>query len=195
MATLNFWFDYSCPYAYVASERVEALAARTGAHLRWRPFLLGGVFAANHTPQNLALTMSPAKARYLLVDQRRLADRAGAPFDPPIEHPRRTVAALRATLATGNDPAVIHRFYRAYWAEHRAIEDLDVVRQIAGDHDLDAQKDPLRRETDAAIALGIFGAPVYAIAWNDDDRLDPHFWWGGDREPLVEAALRTGKSS
>lgn len=195
MATLHFWFDYSCPYAYVASERVEALATRTGVPLRWRPFLLGGVFAANQTPQNLAASMSPAKARYLLIDQRRLADRAGAPFDPPVEHPRRTVAALRATLAAGNDPAIIHRFFRAYWAEHRAIEDEAVVREIAGDHDLTAQKEALRRETDTAITLGVFGAPAYAIAWHDDEGLDPHFWWGGDREDLVEAALRAGRVS
>jgi 2-hydroxychromene-2-carboxylate isomerase len=182
MAVLDFWFDYSCPYAYVASTQVEALAARAGATLRWRPMLLGGVFRAVATPQNLATTMSPAKARYLLVDQQRLADRAGVLLRHPPEHPRRTVSALRATLARDNDPAVIHAFYRAYWVDGRAIEDPEVVRAIAGDVDLETAREPLRVATEEAIALGIFGAPAYVVAGR--------LWWGSDRQHFVEAALR-----
>ena len=71
MPTIEFFFDYSCPYAYLASVQVEALAARCGADLVWRPFLLGGVFRALQQPQILPL--SPQKARYLLVDQARQA--------------------------------------------------------------------------------------------------------------------------
>lgn len=181
MKTLEFWFDYSCPYAYVASTQVERLAAECGARLAWRPMLLGGVFRAVGTAQNLAPSLPPAKARYLLVDQLRLADLAGVPFDPPPEHPRRTVAALRATLARGNDPAIIHAFFRAYWAERRAVEDEAVVREIAGEVDLEAQREPLRQATEAAIALGIFGAPAYVV--------DGRMWWGQDRVPMVRRAL------
>jgi len=183
MPTLDFWFDYSCPYAYVASTQVEALAARTGATLRWRPMLLGGVFRAVATPQNLAAGLSPQKARLLAVDQQRMAERAGVPLNHPPEHPRRTVAALRATLARGNDPALIHAFYRAYWVEGRAIEDEAVVRAIAGeDVDLEAGREPLRQLTDEAIALGVFGAPAYVVGGR--------LWWGQDRQHFVEAALR-----
>ncbi len=52
-ARLEFWFDFSCPFAYVASTQVEQLAQRTGAELDLRPMLLGGVFKARGTPQNL----------------------------------------------------------------------------------------------------------------------------------------------
>lgn len=187
MPVLEFWFDYSCPYAWLASRRVEALAARTGATLRWRPMLLGGVFRARDTPQNLAGAMPAPKARYLFMDQARLAHLAGEPLDHPPEHPRRTVAALRATLARGCDPAVIHAFFRAYWAERRPVEDLAVVRAIAGEVDLDAQRDALRDATDEAIALGVFGAPTYVI--RGDDGEPAGLWWGGDREDLVEQAL------
>lgn len=184
MRTLEFWFDYSCPYAYVASTQVERLAAGCGATLAWRPMLLGGVFRAVGTAQHLAPTLPPAKARYLLIDQHRLAARAGVPLDPPPEHPRRTVAALRATLARGMDPSVIHAFFRAYWTERRAIEDPAVVRDIAGDVDLEAQREPLRQATEAAIALGIFGAPAYVV--------DGRMWWGQDRVPMVRRALEAG---
>ncbi len=185
MATLDFWFDYSCPYAYVASTQVEALAARTNATLRWRPMLLGGVFRAVDTPQNLAHSLPAAKVRYLYVDQLRLASRAGVPLHHPMAHPRRTVSALRATLARGTDPAVIHAFFRAYWVEGRAVEDDAVVREIAGDVDLDAQREPLRLLTEEAIALGIFGAPAYVV--------DGRLWWGSDRQHFVETALGGAK--
>ena len=50
---VDFWFDYTCPYAYLASVQVEALCARTGDRLVWRPMLLGGLFRAHGTPQKL----------------------------------------------------------------------------------------------------------------------------------------------
>jgi 2-hydroxychromene-2-carboxylate isomerase len=181
MKTLELWFDYSCPYAYLASTQAEALAERTGARLEWKPMLLGGVFAARATPQNLAGTLSPAKARHMAADQARWADLFGVPLVMPAEHPRRTVAALRATLARGCDPAVIHAFYRAYWVEGRAIEDEAVVRDIAGPVDLAAHKDDLRVRTEEAIALGIFGAPTF--------RVGDAIWWGQDRMHFVEEAL------
>lgn len=186
MKTFEFWFDYSCPYAYLGSVGVEALAARTGARLQWKPMLLGGVFAARATPQNLAGTLSPAKARHLSADLARQADLAGVPLRMPDAHPRRTVNALRATLARGCDPAVIHAFYRAYWVEGRALEDDDVVRAIAGPVDLAPWKDDLRARTDEAVALGIFGAPTYVIRAADGT---PTLWWGQDRAHFVERAL------
>ncbi len=186
MKTLEFWFDYSCPYAYLGSVQVEALAARVGARVAWKPMLLGGVFAAVATPQNLAGTLSPAKARHLAADLARQAHLAGVALRMPEAHPRRTVSALRATLARGCDPAVIHAFYRAYWVEGRAIEDDAVVRAIAGDVDLAAHKDDLRARTDEAIALGIFGAPTYVIRAPDGT---PTTWWGQDRAHFVERAL------
>lgn len=178
---VGLWFDYSCPYAYLASTQAEALAVRTGATLVWKPMLLGGVFAARATPQNLAGTLSPSKARHMRADLARWADLFGVPLISPPEHPRRTVSALRATLAHSCDPAIIHAFYRAYWVEGRAIEDPSVVRDIAGSVDLEAHRDDLRARTATAVSLGIFGAPTFQVG----DKL----WWGQDRMNFVERAL------
>src|SRR5687767_7400842 len=96
--TLDFWFDYSCPYAYLGSTQVEALAARTGASLSWRPMLLGGVFRAAGTPQNLSETLSPSKAHHNGLDMLRWAALFGVKLVMPAGHPFRTVEALRATI-------------------------------------------------------------------------------------------------
>lgn len=191
---LDFWFDYTCPYAYLASTRVEALAARTGDELRWRPMLLGGVFRARATPQRLFATLSPAKAKHNADDLARQAGALGVGLVTPAGHPLRSVEALRATLATGCDPRVIHGFYRAYWVEGREVSDPATMRDVlaAAGHDADAVlravegdalRDALRAETDRAVALGIFGAPAYVL---DDATL----YWGNDRAHFVEGLTR-----
>jgi len=187
---LDFWFDYTCPYAYLASTQVEALARRTGDELHWRPMLLGGVFRANATPQKLFATLSPQKAKHNADDLDRWSREFDAPLRMPPGHPMRSVEALRATLATGCDPAVIHGFFRAYWVDNREISDpatmRDVLAAAGRDPDAvlplvagDALRDALKSETDQAVALGIFGAPAYVI---DGAAL----YWGQDRSHFVE---------
>jgi len=186
---LEYFFDYSCPFAYLGSTRAPALAALMGASLVYRPILLGGVFRANDTPQRLFEAQVPPKAAHNLMDMKRWAALYGVPLEMPPTHPMRTVEALRATLVTGCDPQVIQGFYRAYWAEGKAISEPEVLRAVltAAGHDADdvlariatdEVKNDLRARTDEAIALGIFGVPVY--------RLDggPIFW-GQDRMPQV----------
>lgn len=189
---LSLWFDYSCPYAYLASTHIEALAARTGATLVWEPMLLGGVFRAAGTPQNLNAALGPAKAKHNAADMHRWAARFGVPLTVPAEHPRRTVEALRATLLAGIDPRVIHGLYRAYWVEGRDVADRAVIAAVldAAGHDgaalvarLDdaAVKEDLVARTARAVDLGVFGAPTTIVG----DEL----FWGQDRLDFVERAL------
>jgi len=196
--SLDFWFDYSCPYAYLASTQVEALAARAGATLTYKPMLLGGVFAANGTPQKLFATLSPPKAAHNARDLERWADLFGVPLVMPAGHPLRTVEALRATVASGIDARVVHGFYRAYWVDGRGPSEESTMRDVLGaaGHDADGilatiarpeAKDDLRRRTDEAIALGIFGAPAFVV---NGARL----YWGQDRMHFVERDLSSRPS-
>lgn len=190
---LEFWFDFSCPYAYVASTRIEAVARRVGVELDARPMLLGGVFKARGTPQNLSATLNPAKAAHNLNDMRRQAQQAGVPLHMPPGHPLRTVEALRCVLAVGAPfMPLAHRFYRAYWAEGRDIGQGEVVAAILTEAGLDAAavreraagdaiKDDLRRRTDEAVERGSFGVPSCFVG--------EHMFWGNDRLDMVEAAL------
>jgi 2-hydroxychromene-2-carboxylate isomerase len=187
---LDFWFDYSCPYAYLGSTQIEAMAARMGARLTLQPMLLGGVFKASGTPQNMMAALSPPKARHNGLDMHRWAEHLGVPLRLPEAHPMRTVEALRATLAAGVDPAVVRGFFHAYWVEGRAPSDPATMKDVlrAAGHDADAVlaridapevKDDLRARTDRAIALGIFGAPSIVV---DGE----HMYWGQDRMDVIE---------
>lgn len=187
--SLDFWFDYTCPFAYLASTRVRELGADMGVTPSYHPMLLGGVFQAQGTPQNLASTLSPSKASHNFADMKRWAARFGVPLSMPASHPMRSVEALRATLATGIDPAVVDGFYEAYWVDNRDIANVDVIGDVVerAGHDRATAfakmasseiKDELRRRTDEAVALGIFGAPTFIV---DGE----HLYWGQDRMDFV----------
>lgn len=188
--SLDFWFDYTCPYAYLGSTQAPALAKRMGVALAYRPLLLGGVFRANDTPQKLFATLSPAKAAHNMADMQRWAKRFGVPLRMPAAHPFRSVEALRATLATGIDPRVVDAFYRAYWVDNDDIGSRDVVARVVSSCGHDAArvlaaietpaiKDDLRARTDEAVALGIFGVPAWVVDGT-------HLYWGQDRVAFVE---------
>lgn len=193
--TLEFWFDFSCPYAYLASRCVEALAERTGATLELRPFLLGGVFRALDTPQVLFKTLSPAKARHNGRDMFRWADLLDVPLSMPSGHPFRTVTALRALLAVGEPfGPLMHRFFHAYWVDGANLGDTSVVSAIleASGHDaakvLERAQSPEIKQalfdcTDTALERGVFGAPALVVEG------DPVLFWGQDRLDQVERAL------
>ena len=191
--SFDFWFDFSCPYAYLASTQVEALAARTGATMRARPMLLGGVFRAVEQPQNLAATLAPAKARHMRNDLRRFAAHWDVPLTFPAGHPIRTVTALRSLLVVGEPyMPLAHAFYRAYWVDGIDIASDEGVASVLTQQGHDASavieatrrpeiKDALRALTDEAIGLGVFGAPACVV--------DGEVFWGQDRLQDVERAL------
>lgn len=189
----EYWFDFSCPYAYLASLRVEALAARTGSTLLVRPMLLGGVFRALDVPQNLGGSLPPSKVRAIAEDLSRHAELLGATLIHPAGHPIRTVLALRALLAVGEPfMPLVHAFFRAYWAQGIDLSTREGVERVlveAG-HDAaavlaraesDAVKQDLRTRTDEAVRRGVFGAPAMFVG----DEL----FFGQDRLDLVEEAL------
>ncbi len=202
--SIAFFFDYSCPYAYLGFTQIEAAAARIGAKLSLEPMLLGGVFRANDTPQKLFATLSPQKAKHNGEDMARWAELFGVTLRMPAEHPFRTVEALRATIVTGVDPKVIRGFYDMYWVHNRPVSDPAVMREVlsAAGHDADAVlakiarddvKEELRKRTDKAIAHGIFGAPAYVV---DGERM----YWGQDRmhmalsQPAADVYFRTTRA-
>src|SRR5258708_2614958 len=114
-AELHFYYDFVCPYAYLASLRIEQIAKRTGARLVLVPMLLGGVFREIGAPDQPK--MVPARARYNMLDLARQAKAAGVSLKQPADHPRKTVLGLRAAIASGEAlPRATRAIFDAYWA-------------------------------------------------------------------------------
>jgi 2-hydroxychromene-2-carboxylate isomerase len=193
MPTIEFFFDFSSPYTYLASTRIHALAERTGAQLVTKPFVLGAVFKAtgNEMPAHV-----PAKAAYMWKDLTAWAADYGVPFTLSPHFPVNSMAALRMFVALGDDPRAwpfAARVFRAVWAEEADIADKHTLHSLATELGLDADhllrridepdvKATLRTYTDDAIARGAFGAPTFFVG----DQL----FCGNDRLPFVERAAR-----
>lgn len=194
---IEFYFDFSSPYAYLASEQVEALAGRHGRTVDFRPILLGAIFKVSG---QRPLTEIPLKGAYSVRDMARSARFAGIDFGMPPVFPIATVKAARAcialqerapTLAVG----FIHRAFRAYFVQGRDLSDDAVVRDVLAESGADADavlraceqdevKAKLRAEVERAVARGVFGTPFFFV--------DGEPFWGSDRLPQVERWLASG---
>jgi 2-hydroxychromene-2-carboxylate isomerase len=189
---IDFYFDFSSPWAYLGSTQIAAIA---GDALRWRPILLGGLFRDLGTPDVPLFAFPASKRHYAGLDLGRWARWWGVPFRFPARFPQRTVTALRLVMLAGDRaPALIERLFRAMWVEDQVIEDDAVVARMAAEVGVDpalvarttepAAKDALRAATDAARAAGVFGVPT-TIAGGE-------LYWGQDRLDLVAEAVAMG---
>ena len=196
-APVDFYFDFSSPYGYVAAEIADETEKRIGRPLAWRPMLLGPVFKLNGAQP---LTMVPMKGDYSKRDFVRTARLHKVPFRQPDKFPINTVAAARAYYwVQDQDPAkaraLAKALYRAYFVENRDISAVETLLEVARSVDVDAQalaqaledpaiKERTKREVDAAIAAGVFGSPFFIV--NGEP------FWGVDRIPMLEDWIRTG---
>jgi 2-hydroxychromene-2-carboxylate isomerase len=195
---LELWFDFSCPYAYLASRR----ARRMASGIDWRPMLLGGVFRGIGAGDGPMATISPPKQAHNYHDMHRWADLFGEPFRMPAAHPMRTVQALRTLLALprASWPAAIEALFAAYWQRGEDVANPEIIGRALVAAGVSAEavtvatqradsleiKEELRQRTDEAIGLGIFGAPAWVLR---DDPAAPRLIWGQDRMAWVEAVL------
>lgn len=185
---IDFYFDFSSPFAYLAATQVEGVAARHRADVRWCPILLGGLFRDLGGVDVPLFTMPPPKRAFIEADLRAWAAWWGVPLRWPDPFPIRSVLALRATLAhpPHAQAAFARRVFHAAWGEGEDIADPAVLRACGADDALLAaapgMRDDLRARTDAARARGVFGVPTFVV---DDGVL----LWGQDRVPMLEAVL------
>jgi 2-hydroxychromene-2-carboxylate isomerase len=187
---LELFHDLSSPFAYLAHTQAPRIADEAGAKLVETPILLGALFRDLGTPNVPLRTYAAARQRWQLRDMEDWARRWGVPFSFPSTFPLRTVTPLRVALV---EPATTASLYRAAWVEDRDIGDADVLRGVLDDNGFDgaalvaraeepAIKDRLRANTTRARDLGVCGVPTW--------RVGEDLYWGQDRIPQVERALR-----
>lgn len=194
---LDFYFDFSSPYGYLASEKIDQLAARYGRTVRWRPILLGVVF--KHTGA-APLTLVPLKGEYSEHDFARSARFLDVPYKHPENFPLATQDAARTyywLLDHDGEAAraFAHSLFRALYVEGRNVAKRGVVIDVAAGHGADrdtlaealaapALKARLKGEVDAALARGVFGSPYIVV--------DGEPFFGVDRLPQLERWLARG---
>ncbi|CAA2103184.1 2-hydroxychromene-2-carboxylate isomerase [Methylobacterium bullatum] len=191
--TLEFWYEFSSTYSYLSAMRIDAMAEAVGVAVRWRPFLLGPIFASqgwNSSPFNLF----PAKGRHMWRDVEREAARQGLPpLKRPDPFPQNSLSATRAATY-GMDHDWLVPFSKAVYetqfaaghsiAEPQAVVgildrlglDGTVILKAAA---LEGNKGRLRVNGEEARSRGIFGAPTFLTG-------DGELFWGNDR---LEQAL------
>jgi 2-hydroxychromene-2-carboxylate isomerase len=181
---IDFYFDFSSPYGYLASQKIDALAARHGRGVTWRPMLLGAAFKVSGVQP---LVNVPLKGEYSKRDFLRSARFYGVPFRAPDPFPISTLQACRAFYATGSVP-LAKALFTAYFVDNVNIGEADNVLRIAGalglkpDLSDPSLKERTKSEVDAAIAKGVFGSPYFVV--------DGEPFWGMDRFDQLERWLK-----
>ncbi|WP_213952881.1 2-hydroxychromene-2-carboxylate isomerase [Variovorax sp. dw_954] len=192
--TVEFYFDFGSPAAYLAATQLPHIAADTGATIDWRPMLLGGVFQAtgNHSPAEIK-----PKGPYMTEDLKRFARRYGVPFAHNAHFPINTLLLMRA--ATGIQAQQPERFaafvkavFDAIWVNGKNMNDPAVVGGVLQAAGFDAAevlalanaqgtKDKLKATTQEAVERGVFGAPTMFVGKD--------MFWGQDRLDFVREYL------
>lgn len=195
--SIDFYFDFSSPFGYLASHRIDALAAEFGRQVSWRPMLLGHVFKITGMRP---LTEQPIKGDYSRRDIERSARLLGVPYAWPDPFPFFALAASRAYYwlyrrDPGEAKALAKAVFHAAFGEGRDMGEATAVADVAAGLGVDreqtvaalqdpAVKERLRREVDDAVGRGVFGSPFIIV---DDEP-----FWGHDRLDQVAEWLRTG---
>lgn len=193
-ATIEFFFDVGSPTTYLAWTQLPGLVARTGAAIRYRPMLLGGVFKATGNASPVEI---PAKGANMMRDIARYAEHYGVAFRANPYFPINTLTLMRGAASCVSD-AELERYlgaiFPALWAEGENLGDPATVHRVLTAAGIDADaifarvqtaevKQALVATTEEAVRHGVFGAPSFFIG----DEL----FFGQDRLPMVEKyALR-----
>ena len=194
---IDFYFDFSSPYSYIASEWIEALAARHGRTVVWHAILLGATFQVTEIRSPVSY---PLKREYSLLDFERSARFAGVPLKMPGKFPIPTQNAARIFWClNAGDPARARDWarhcLRGLFARGVDLSDASALKALSAEFGIEAAQaeslwnDPqwklrLKAANDAAIALGVFGAPYFIV--------DGEPFWGNDRRPQIERWLEKG---
>jgi 2-hydroxychromene-2-carboxylate isomerase len=198
MPPIEFFFDCSSPWTYLAFENIQPMAAELGFEIKWRPILVGGIFnTINPSVYEGRERPVPAKARYSGKDLQDWARVAGLKIKmPPSVFPVNSVKVMRGCIALeprGKLVDFARAAFQAYWSEDQDISQDAVIGQVCARAGVDPKalfaaiaeqgpKDQLRANTDEVMARGGFGSPTIFVGGTD-------MYFGNDRLPLVRAAI------
>lgn len=205
---IEFFFDVSSPWTYLAFHNIQPMARELDVPIRWRPFLVGGVFnAVNQRVYQQREDANSPKSRYLVKDLADWSRHTGLPIRfPPSVFPVNSVKVMRALCWLERDEAQRPKLeafakaaFVAYWERDEDISQDAVLASICTASGVEPAamaaaiasqpiKDALKANTDEAIRRGAFGSPTVFV--NGDD-----LYFGNDRLELVRAAVLRAKGA
>jgi 2-hydroxychromene-2-carboxylate isomerase len=198
MHRLEFFFDCSSPWTYLAFEGIQPIAARDDVEVVWKPILVGGIFnSINPSVYENRAKPVPAKARYYQKDLQDWARFVGVQIGQPPVFPVNSVKVMRGAFVAIEQGVLVpyaREAFRRYWGDLLDISQDAEVRTIAAAAGLDVEdfmarisdpvyKDRLRETTDQLMQRGGFGSPTMFLDGED-------MFFGNDRIPLIEAKLQ-----
>ncbi len=190
--TVEFWYDFLSPTAYLGYWRLKDIAARTGATVDYRPMLLGGVFKStgNQTPVNVK-----PKGKWMFFDMANYARKYGVPLKPNPYFVFSSLPLMRGAILAqerGDLEPYNDAIFYGVWRDAKNLAEPGVIVETLKEAGLDAGayvegiqqqavKDKLIANTNEAVEKGAFGAPTFFVG----DKM----WWGQDRLDWVEEEL------
>jgi len=192
--TIEFYFDFGSPTAYLAHKRLQQISTQYGCDLDYRPILLGGLFKASG---NMSPVTVPAKGQYMMTqDLPRFAKLYQVPLSINPYFPINTLNLMRGAVALQGQiafEAYLEAVFAAVWVQQENMAELEVIDRVLTEAGLDAKqiiastqnpevKARLIENTEAAVARGCFGAPTMFIG--------EQMFFGQDRMQFIEMALQ-----
>jgi 2-hydroxychromene-2-carboxylate isomerase len=195
--TVDFIFDFASPNAYLAHRALPLIADRTGAIVKSIPCLLGGIFkATNNRPPMVTFGKVKGKLEYETLETKRFIKRHGlSQFKMNMHFPVNSLMMMRGALvaqADGRLSEYIEVCMQAMWEQNRNMADADVFAGVLALEGFDgpeylkriqkpAVKAKLIKNTEAAVARGVFGVPTFFVG--------KEMFFGKERLWQVEEAL------
>ena len=198
---IEFYFDFSSPYGYLGSLRIQEVADKHQRQVDWHPILLGAIFKVSG---QAPLTTFPLKGDYAIMDFQRSAREVKLPYSHPEKFPIATVAAARTVwwvkehtdnTISSKTSDLVQAFFKAYYVDGKDIGDANVVLETASDLGIDKDtlaaalqeptvKDRLKTAVNNALEKQVFGSPMMIV--------DGESFWGNDRIEQVDRWLTRG---
>ncbi len=194
---IEFYYDFTSPYSYLAHKRLQQLKDEYDAIVEYKPVLLGGIFKATENRPPIAVA---PKGSYMLTDLQRYATRYRVPFRMNPYFPINSVKLMRGALAAkqqGNLEQYSDAIFQAMWEDGKALGDDTVIADVLNKAGLNGSellaanddapiKEQLRLETDKAVERGLFGVPTMIMG--------AEIYFGQDRMFFIEEQLTTKAS-
>lgn len=194
-ALIDYYFWMNSDWAYLGADRLEQIAARHSATIRYLPVNLPQVYA--RTGGVLLPKRAPERQAYRVAELKRWCKRLGIQVNPAPKFmcPNATLASS-VVIAANKEGVHVASLYKAIlaaqWCEERDISDPATLRDILVSQSLDANRlmsiaelpeiaETYQGNTDAAVAAGVFGSPSYV--YRDE------LFWGQDRLDMLEECV------